>query len=459
MEDNFMTKVVRLALINKTIDTSGKEIDYKDVCKCLWELQKETRDLKNSVIRECWEWYNFSNDYYKLNGSYPKERDYLLKKMPDGTTKDYTLDGFIYDKYCKNYSLQSGNLSTTVRMTVAAFKNSIRAILKGEKSILSYKANQPIDVKNNSIRLDYDKTANKFSVTLGLLNKAGKLKYEISLFDFDIIAKDKSTRSILERCFDGVYKVSASHLIYNKIKKQWFLNLAYSFDNPTKELDKDRILGINLGVVYPLYASINGEHDRLYIKGDEIIEFRKRIEGRRSALKSQSRSCGDGRIGHGYKTRMKPSLKISDKIARFRDTFNHKASRSLVDYAVKNNCGTIQLEDLTGITKDENLKDFEDKMKKFLKDWSYYDLQQKIEYKAKEKGIKVIKINPAYTSLRCSKCGKIHIDNHPTREKFECQYCGYSDLHDYNASQNIALKNIDNIIDAELIACGMKKPK
>ena len=298
--------------------------------------------------------------------------------MPDGTTKDYTLDGFIYDKYCKNYSLQSGNLSTTVRMTVAAFKNSIRAILRGEKSILSYKANQPIDVKNNSIRLDYDKTANKFSVTLGLLNKAGKLKYEISLFDFDIIAKDKSTRSILERCFDGVYKVSASHLIYNKIKKQWFLNLAYSFDNPTKELDKDRILGINLGVVYPLYASINGEHDRLYIKGDEIIEFRKRIEGRRSALKSQSRSCGDGRIGHGYKTRMKPSLKISDKIARFRDTFNHKASRSLVDYAVKNNCGTIQLEDLTGITKDENLKDFEDKMKKFLKDWSYYDLQQKI---------------------------------------------------------------------------------
>ena len=454
-----MTKVVKLALISKVTNKKGEEVDFKEVCRCLWDLQNETRELKNNVIRECWEWYNFSNDYYKLNGSYPQEREYLLKKLPDGTTKDYTLDGYIYDKYCNKYNLGSANLSTTIRVTVAAFKNSLKDIIKGDKSVLSYKSNQPIDVKKNSIKLNYDPTANTFTVTLGLLNKAGKAAYNIPSFCFEAVVKDNSTKTILERCYDGVYGISASLLVFKKKnkKKQWYLNLCYSFDNETKELDENRILGINLGVVYPLYASINGDYRRHFIKGDEIIEFRKRVEGRRDALKSQSRTCGDGRIGHGYTTRMKPSLRISDKIARFRDTFNHKASRSLIDFAVKNNCGTIQLEDLTGITTEKNLEKFEDKdMRKFLKDWSYYDLQQKIEFKAKEKGIKVVKINPAYTSLRCSKCGKIHEDNHPTRETFKCQYCGYTVLHDYNASQNIGIKNIDDIIDAELVACGMK---
>ena len=86
-------------------------------------------------------------------------------------------------------------------------------------------------------------------------------------------------------------------------------------------------------------------------------------------------------------------------------------------------------------------------------------MQHKIEYKAKEQGIKVVYINPAYTSLRCSKCGKIHKDNHPTRSQFICAHCGFKTLHDYNASQNIAVDNIDTIIDKELVSCGLKKEK
>ena len=105
---------------------------------------------------------------------------------------------------------------------------------------------------------------------------------------------------------------------------------------------------------------------------------------------------------------------------------------------------------MKGVTKDTE---------GFLKNWSFYDLQSKIENKAKERGIKVVYIEPAYTSLRCSKCGCIHKDNHPTREQFICQECGYRTLHDYNASQNIAVKDIDKIIKAELEKMGIKKNK
>ena len=137
---------------------------------------------------------------------------------------------------------------------------------------------------------------------------------------------------------------------------------------------------------------------------------------------------------------MKPVLKIKDKEARFRDTYNHKVSRAIVDFAYKNGCGTIQMEDLTGITKEH----------KFLKDWTYFDLQTKIEYKAKEKGIAVVKVPAYYTSQRCSRCGCTCEENvHDNYRRFTCVECGFDADSDYNAAVNIAMKGIGDIIKEE----------
>lgn len=189
------------------------------------------------------------------------------------------------------------------------------------------------------------------------------------------------------------------------------------------------------------YLLSNGDYARFSIKGGEIEAFRSRVEARRRSLLNQSRYCGDGRIGHGRKKRTEPAAQIADKIARFRDTTNHKYSRALIDYAIKNGCGTIQMEKLTGITSNAE---------HFLKEWSYFDLQTKIESKAKEAGIKVVYINPKFTSQRCNKCGYIHTDNRPVQARFCCQKCGYEENADYNASQNIGTKHIDVIIEETL---------
>ena len=124
-----------------------------------------------------------------------------------------------------------------------------------------------------------------------------------------------------------------------------------------------------------------------------------------------------------------------------RRLYNHKVSKYVVELAEKNKCATIQMEDLSGATKEVN--------DTFLKSWSFCDLQQKIIYKAKEKGINVIKINPQYTSKRCSKCGCIHEDNRDCKNnqsKFECKICGYKENADINASKNISIPHIDTII-------------
>ena len=94
------------------------------------------------------------------------------------------------------------------------------------------------------------------------------------------------------------------------------------------------------------------------------------------------------------------------------------------------------MENLTGINTDE----------KFLKNWTYYDLQQKIEDKAKEIGIKVIKIKPNYTSQRCNKCGYIHKENR-INQSFKCKKCSLEVNADYNAAKNIATLGIEKIIE------------
>ena len=220
------------------------------------------------------------------------------------------------------------------------------------------------------------------------------------------------------------------------------INLCYKFEVEKDEsLDENKILGVDLGVAKPIMASVYGDKDRFSIDGGEVEHVRKTVEARKNSMLRQGKWCGEGRIGHGRNTRTRPLDKIGDKISRCRDTINHKYSKALIDYAVSNGCGTIQMEDLTGITK---------KSDSFLKNWDYFDLQTKIKYKAAEKGIKIVMIDPKHTSQRCSKCGYIHADNRTEQAKFKCQNCGFEANADYNASQNIAIRDIDKIISADM---------
>lgn len=419
---------MKVYLLCNVTDKASKTVDYKVVNRILWDLQDETRAVKNKAVQLCWEWFNFQSEYKNKHSEYPKPENILHYK---------TLDGYINNKLKTGNSLYSGNLSTSLRDVCKHFKSNIKEYTKGTKTIVNYKQNQPLDLDNSSITVKY--TDDNFVITLSLLNTAGTDKHNIQRFDFIPLVKDKSTRCIIERCVDGIYKISASKLIYDYKKKMWKLHLNYTFTSESAtKLDKDTILGVDLGISKPIVASVYGDKSRFIIQGNEILAFRARVEQRKKALQKQSRYCGNGRVGHGIKTRIQPTDKLSNKVACFRETTNFKYAKALVEYAVKNNCGTIQMEDLSGISSDDA----------FLKQWSYYDLQQKITNKAAEYSIEVVKINPEYTSQRCSKCGFIHKDNRLTQSKFECLQCGFKENADYNASQNISIRDIDKIIES-----------
>ncbi len=101
----------------------------------------------------------------------------------------------------------------------------------------------------------------------------------------------------------------------------------------------------------------------------------------------------------------------------------------------------------------------EDRQDKFLEGWTYFDLQQKIKYKAEAEGIEVVKVAPHHTSQRCSQCGYIDPDNRPSQEKFACGRCGFTANADYNASLNLATAGIEELIAEELHAKCKKSSK
>ncbi|SFL82644.1 transposase, IS605 OrfB family, central region [Salibacterium qingdaonense] len=164
------------------------------------------------------------------------------------------------------------------------------------------------------------------------------------------------------------------------------------------------------------------------------------MESRKKAMQKQGKYAGSGRVGHGTKTRVDPLKVIRDKIANFRETKNHQYSRYVVDMAEKHECATIQMEELKGIHQDDA----------FLKRWSYHDLQEKITYKAEEKGIQVLKIDPQKTSQRCHQCGNIDSDNRKEQATFLCTSCGMETNADFNAAKNIAIPSIEQIIQTEM---------
>lgn len=431
-----ISKVVRIPLIFLSVAGMEEDYDYKNVNRILWDLQEEIRVIKNQTIRYLYEDSSLESGYFKK---------YLEDNQ--ATVKQESLQNYIYGFFSHSVLCNTGNLSTTLQGVKKAFDNAQWEIQTGQKSLLSFKKNQPIDVHGSSIK-HLQSLGEDFCAEFSLLRPASaKEKYGLpsGRFVFKLMVKDNSTRSILKRCESGEYSVSASKLIYDKNKHQWVLNLTYSFVPETAlGLDPDKILGVDLGIKVPVCASVFGDLKRFTIQPGEIEAFRKNVEARRRSLKKQGAYCGDGRIGHGRATRNKPAEQIADKIKRFRDTANHKYSRALVDYAVKNQCGVIQMEDLQGIT--------EGVVEPFLKDWTYFDLRTKLKNKAEEVGIRVELVNPKYTSQRCSRCGYLDKENRLTQAQFVCLKCGFEENADYNASQNLAIKNIAEIIEKELDA-------
>jgi len=106
----------------------------------------------------------------------------------------------------------------------------------------------------------------------------------------------------------------------------------------------------------------------------------------------------------------------------------HQVANTILSFA-KSKESAIVLEDLRGI-RHKKSKD----LNRRLSMWPRRELHRIIEYKAEEKGIPIIKVDPSYSSRRCPICGRTQHSRMGTEFKCECGW--HLDRH-INASINL----------------------
>jgi putative transposase len=105
---------------------------------------------------------------------------------------------------------------------------------------------------------------------------------------------------------------------------------------------------------------------------------------------------------------------------------------------------TIVFENLTNIRETSKIgrgkqnKNVETKRK--LHSWTFAQLFAFTDYKAQERGIRVERIDPRYTSQTCSRCGHQARTNRHSQSIFHCRSCGYQLNADLNAAYTIREK-------------------
>lgn len=420
------------------------EDEWETFGKALRDVQYQSWKLANLAIQMFWDFNNVNYSYKERYGEYLNLKE---KPLPNGKNGYKRIEGDILNVHKQHINKINGDgKDALIKMVSDKWKSDFKEILKGERSIPYFKKNIPIELHNKQFKnykgeiLMY-KEKDQYLTEISLISRefAKQLGKEKTSFKVLLAVNDNYQKAIVDRIITGEYKLGMSKILYDKRKKKWFLSLAYTSKPKKKSLNKDRIMGIDLGINIPIMLAINDNADYQCEVGNtgEIDGFRKQIELRRKKLLQQSKWAGEGRCGHGVKTKIKPIDKLSKTIENFKNTKNHAYSKCVVNEALKNECGTIQMENLKGISQKY----------RFLKDWTYFDLQEKIKYKAEEHGIHVVLIKPNHTSQRCNTCGHIQKENRKDQARFVCMKCGFESNADWNAAKNIAIKNIDKIIE------------
>lgn len=279
--------------------------------------------------------------------------------------------------------------------------NSIKKVCSSYK-VLKVKKSQEvpyISFKGNG-SVHYDKrTYSLKDQTLSLFSINGRIKCQFVIGDFQ--------RDYLEKG-----SVKEGELI--RKRNRWFFHLVLDIPDVPFQTD-GKILAVDVGE-NNLATTSNGT---IY-GGGELRHERDKFLARRKKLQS-----------NGSKSAKRCLKRISGIERKHVKETNHIVSKQIVTEASQLGAKAIVLEDLTNIRK--RIKGNR-RMRSRLHRWSWYELQQFVEYKARANGIAVVYVNPAYSSQVCSKCNCLGSRH---KHLFKCSNCGSYQHSDCNAAINL----------------------
>ncbi len=326
--------------------------------------------------------------------------------------KQFSLNKVLYSDLRERFGLKSQMAQSVFKTVIARYKT----ILENQKEWIkpSFKKPQYDLVWNR----DYSLTQNCFSVN----TLAGRVKLPYFTKGMD-------------KYFDHtVYKFGTAKLV-NKHGK-YFLHIPVTYDIEDANLsDVCNIVGIDRGINF-VVATYDSKHKSGFVSGKTIKQKRAAYSKLRKELQMRQTPSARRRI-----------KAIGQRENRWMQDVNHCVSKALVESNPKHTL--FVLEDLTGV---RNATERVCTKNRYVSvSWSFYDLEQKLIYKAKQNQSTVIKVNPRYTSQCCPVCGHIEKANRNKKlHLFTCKNCGYKSNDDRIGAMNLYRMGINYLEDSQV---------
>ena len=464
-------KVLKLKIIKPV------NVDWNELGQSLRDARYRVYRLANLAVSEAYLAFHLWRTgktgvlpREKTSGLNKRLREMLLeedKKKPDyDATK--TAEGL--NKFSKTGALPDTVAGALSRYRIMGLTSGEKwkQVINGKSALPTFRGNMAIPIRCDKAHQRRLERTGSGEVVLDLMIR--NKPYPRVLLGTRGIGE--SAEAIIERLLSNEAQGNQGYRQrYFEVKedenKTWWLCVCYTLPAPAPpKLDPSRIVGVDLGYACPVYTAISNGHARLGYRAFSALAARVKAlklgtMRRRKEIQWGGRTIISGeaaRSGHGRKRKLLGIEKLQGKINDAYTTLNHQMSAAVIKFALDNGAGTIQLENLEGL-REKLSGTFLGQM------WRYYQLQQFLQYKAKENGIVIRKVNPRYTSRRCSKCGHINIgftraarDRNAEKgfsARFKCTKpgCDFEADADYNAAKNLAVDGIEGIIEKQ---CGIQ---
>lgn len=326
--------------------------------------------------------------------------------------KQFSLNKILYSTLREKFSLKSQMAQSVFKTVIARYKT----ILENQNEWIkpSFKKPQYDLVWNR----DYSLTQNCFSVNT--LNGRVKLPY---------FAEGMS------KYFNhSIYKFGSTKLV-NKHGK-YYLHIPVTYEVEESNIsDICNVVGIDRGINF-VVATYDSKHKSGFVSGKAIKQKRANYSRLRKELQMRHTPSSRRRL-----------KAIGQRENRWMQDINHQVSKALATGNPKHTL--FVLEDLTGIRNvTERVKT---KNRYVSVSWSFYDLEQKLIYKAKQNQSSVIKVDPRYTSQCCPACGHTEKSNRNKKiHLFTCKNCGYTSNDDRIGAMNLYRMGINYLADSQV---------
>ena len=221
----------------------------------------------------------------------------------------------------------------------------------------------------------------------------------------------------LHRSFEGIVKSST---ISRTATDKYFISILVEVnepDVPMKPICENKAVGIDLGIkTFAVLSDGTEIPNPKYLKQslDKVKKLQRSLSHKTKGSKNRD------------KARRKLAL-VHEQVTNRRNDFLHKVTSYLV-----RNYDAICLEDLNvkGMVKNHHLA-------QALEDIAIGAFNTLLEYKAKERGVNILRIGRFEPSSKMCECGYINRELKLSDRKWTCPKCGITNDRDLLAARNI----------------------